>query len=533
MTRQIGIGIDSGTSGTKACAYGEDGKLIVASDVFGGYPILGDGIGSSEQELAAIKQAVFAALRDLTGRLSVLGYVSADLLAGAMAATFQMHTSVPLDENYQPVRDRVILWNNAVGGEFVKQMIFHFGLSEVIKLTNNHPTTGYSLIHTLLVKHTLDQAWQKARRVGLLNSLFGYWLTGRHVLNWNDAAGTIAFDVANNRWSPEIADWAKVPAEFWPDVIAPDGLVGEIRGIFEETGIPDGMRLYGGLGDCAAGALGCGVVTPGQACAILGTAGIFVVPTANLIVDEQGGGRVQSYNYVAGRSHLLSTNLSAGACFEQFRRLLLRLKPGEVLSDEELNRRLSFAALDAEALAVPFGNDALLIDTRIAGERTGMPGWKPNARGNWLGLTPTTTAAEVYLAMMKGVVFNQMMHAAICTDLGVAMNDITLMGGGTKSPFYAGLLAAGMKAVNPEAKVRILGAGQGGGARGMALLALKGAGVITDLAAVAADVERGEALVTTHPTQGLDMTPEMSAQYQRWIGRCYNPVVKVVDHDIF
>lgn len=522
MIRPLCVGVDGGTTATKAAAYDPAGKLIVAGDSFGGYPILGDGIGSSEQLIEQIIPAVYGALRDLTNRLFRGGYTRQDLLAGAMAATFQMHTSVPLDEQYRPVRDRVILWNNANGGDLVAMMIEQLGLEAVIRLTNNHPTPGYSLFHNLLVKRSDPDLWSKARHIGLLNSLFAFWLTGRHALNWNDAAGTLAFDVAHGCWSKEVADWSGISAEFWPEVVAPDACIGKIRGIEAETGIPDGMRLYGGLGDCAAGALGSGVVLPGQACGILGTAGIFVVPTEQLVVDLKGGGRVQSYGFVEGLSHLLSTNLSAGACIEQLRRLVLGLKPDEEVAEADLNARLSLATLDAMASEVPFGKNGVMVDTRYAGERTGEPGWNPQARGRWQGLSPSTSLGEIHLALMMGVAFQQMLHYRICVGYdGVTMDDITLMGGGTKSPFYTALLTAGLKALNPKLVVRKLGAGQGGGARGMALLAGKGAGLITDLAKVAGDVERGEPITTQHPSQGLDMVQPMADQFQRWLEECY------------
>lgn len=523
MSNPVLIGGDSGTSATKFAAYDLAGNLIVASDSFGGYPILGDGIGSSEQDIVQIWLAVKAALADLTTKLFARGYTKQDLLDGAMAATFQMHTSVPLDENFQPIRKRVILWNNAAGGDIVKQLIDHFGIYHTIELLNNHPTPGYSLIHSLLVKRYMPVAWTQVRHIGLLNSLFGLKLTGNHVLNRNDAAGTIAFDVAHDCWCREVADFTGVSTEFWPEVIAPNGLVGYIRGIEADTGIPDGVRLYSGLGDCAAGALGSGVVLPGQVCAILGTAGIFVIPTEKLIVDADGGGRVQSYGYVEGRSHLLSTNLSAGGCVEQFRRMVLMLLPDDIMSERDLNTALPLSRLDDQAMRFDFGNSELLIDTRIAGERTGQPGWNPEARGRVFGLSPSTTAGQYFLALLKGVIFQQMLHAEICSGYGVPMNKVTLMGGGSKSQFYSALLTAGLKAINPEIEVRTLASGQGGGARGMALLAGKGAGLINDLAQVAGNVVVSDPISTMHPIfHELDMVAPMAAQYRKWFKNCYS-----------
>ncbi|MFA5022145.1 MAG: FGGY family carbohydrate kinase [Patescibacteria group bacterium] len=517
-TGPVLVGVDSGTSGTKAVAYDSNGKLIIESDPIGGYAILGDGIGSSEQLTEQIWQAVKKALRDLTNKLYKMGYTRDNLLAGAMAITVQMHTSVFTDESHQPLRDRVILWNNTAGSDIVSEMIKQFGLARVIEMTNNHPAPGYSLFHSLLVKRSQPDLFQQARHVTLLNSLFGYRLTGRFCLNYNDAAGTSAFDVAKNCWSAEVADWAGIPVEFWPEVISPNELVGEIWGIEEETGIPDGMRLYGGLGDCAAGAAGCGVTKPGQVCAILGTAGIFVVPTSSLVVDTEGGGRVQSYGYINGLSHLLSTNLSAGACIEQFRRMLLRLQPGEEISETELNTRLPLSELDQLAMAVNFEKHNLIIDCRYAGERTGQNGWNPELRGRWLGLTPTTSAGDVFLGLLLGVVFQQMLHYEICLSYqGVTMNDVTLMGGGSKSLFYSRLLTAGLKAINPKVIVRPLVAGQGGGGRGMALVAGLGAGLITDLPAVAGNIERGEPINTSHPLSAQDMIDSMGVKYRRFM----------------
>ncbi len=163
MARPVLVGLDSGTTATKAVAYDPQGKLIAAGDSFGGYPILGGGIGSSEQLIEQIIPAIYAALHSLTQKLFAAHYTRDDLLAGGLAATFQMHTSVPLDEHYRPVRDRVVLWNNAHGGELVAMMIDQLGLETVVRLTNNHPTPGHSIFHTLLIQRQMADLWQKVR----------------------------------------------------------------------------------------------------------------------------------------------------------------------------------------------------------------------------------------------------------------------------------------------------------------------------------------------------------------------------------
>lgn len=497
---KVYVGGDGGTSGNKTVAVDEEGRVVVEHGPCGSYPIIALHPGWSEQRLAAIYAAETEGLAGIVNALHKAG-IGANQI-GAIATTMQMHTSAYYDEGFTPVRHNVILWNDARASDEVEEMIREFSLETVIEMVNNHPTTGYSVFHAKWLQEHEPEIWAQVRRISLLNSCFGRWTTGAEALNSNDAAGTCAYDVANGCWSETVADWSGVPIEFWPKVMFPNSIIGYTLGIEAATGIPDGIPVIAGLGDCAAGALGCGVTRPGRICGILGTAGIFVAPTDTLVRDVEGGGRVQSYNYVSGRYHTLTTNLSAGAMLEGLAQLM-----GRPLEE-----------LDCLAGIEHFETSTPLVDSRLCGERTGAPGWKPNARGAILSLgLDSMDPGRIWLAALKAIVFNQMLHFRIQLDLGVPADEIILMGGGTKSPFYTDILVAGLTATKPGVVCRKLASGQGGGARGMAILAGHGAGYISDLDEVAGNLEYG-AEIEPNPS----WVKIMKDQFTEWRACCYD-----------
>ena len=78
-----------------------------------------------------------------------------------------------------------------------------------------------------------------------------------------------------------------------------------------ELGLSTDCLVVGGAGDCAAGAVGNGIVTTGVLSTSLGTSGVVFVHSDKVKIDPDG--RVHTFCHaVRGKWHMMGVNLSGG-----------------------------------------------------------------------------------------------------------------------------------------------------------------------------------------------------------------------------
>jgi xylulokinase len=220
------------------------------------------------------------------------------------------------------------------------------------------------------------------------------------------------------------------------------------------SGLREGTPVVAGGGDQAAGAVGMGIVEPGNVSATIGTSGVVFAATSSPKVEPKG--RIHTFCHaIPGRWHVMGVTQGAGLSLRWFR--------------DQFGGGVSYDDLMKEAAGAPAGADGLLWAPYLMGERT--PHLDPNARGALVGLTAQHTRAHVVRAILEGVAFSLRDTFTIFRELGVPVKCIRLGGGGARSSLWQQIQADiyGM-AVD-------LVAAEEGAAYGAALLAGVGGGV--------------------------------------------------------
>ena len=138
--------------------------------------------------------------------------------------------------------------------------------------------------------------------------------------------------------------------------------------------------VVGGAGDCAAGAVGNGIVRPGVLSTSIGTSGVVFVHSDTPQVDPQG--RLHTFCHaVRGKWHMMGVTLAAGGSLQWFRNALC-----ETVAALAKRRKIDvYDVLTEEAAVTPPGAEGLFFLPYLAGERT--PHADPLARGAFVGLT--------------------------------------------------------------------------------------------------------------------------------------------------
>lgn len=456
------LGIDIGTSGTKALAINEQGQVL--ADAMETYPCYFPKPLWSEQDPEDWWQATIRAVHCVMERGGLSpGDVKAIGLSG------QMHGSVFLDKQDRVIR-RAILWNDQRTAAECQEMEDRVGgRKNLIKLVANPAMTGFTAPKILWLRNHEPRNFAKTAKVLLPKDEIRRRLTGEYATEVSDASGMLLLDVARRTWSKKLL--AKL--ELDPDLLAPcyesEEVTGRLtRQAAELLGLTTDCVVVGGAGDCAAGAVGNGIVQRGVLSTSIGTSGVMFVHSDEVKIDPLG--RVHTFCHaVRGKWHMMGVNLSAGGSLQWFRNELCK-------ADAERARQEGkevYDILTAEAQGVPAGSQGLFFLPYLSGERT--PHADPDARGCFVGLTLAHTRGHLIRAILEGVVYALRDSLEIIENLGVPVREIRASGGGSRSPLWRQIQADmfGRPVVTINS--------QEGPAYGVALLAAVGAGAYKDI----------------------------------------------------
>ena len=292
-------------------------------------------------------------------------------------------------------------------------------------------------------------------------------LTGEFATDVSDASGTLLLDVAKRDWSTKLLSKLELDRELFATCYESEEVTGKLtKSAARQLGLTTDCVVVGGAGDCAANAVGNGIVRKGSLASSLGTSGVMFVHSDEMQVDPQG--RLHTFCHaVRGKWHMMGVSLSAAGSLEWFVQQLCK----EIAAQG----KDPYAVLNREAAKVSHGSEGLFFLPYLAGERT--PHADPLARGSLVGLTLKHTRGHVARSIMEGVTFALRDSLAIIKEMGVPVKQIRAGGGGAKSKLWrqlqADIFGQSVYTINAEQ----------GPAFGVALLAAVGAGAYKNIGA--------------------------------------------------
>ena len=450
------LGVDVGTSGTKALLMDETGRVLATATEE--YPLHVPKPNWSEQNPEDWWRATVVSIRSVLEKSGV----SPDSVRG-LGLSGQMHGSVFLDASNRVIRP-AILWNDQRTGEECAEITERVGAERLLELVSNPALTGFTAPKILWLRKHEPENYRRVTKVLLPKDYVRFRLTGEFATEVSDASGTLLFDVRNRRWSEQVLDELEIPGEWMPRAYESPEVTGTLQPeVAQELGLRPGTPVVGGGGDQAAGAVGNGIVEAGVVSAVLGTSGVVFAYSERPETDPRG--RLHTFCHaVPGAWHQMGVMLSAGGSFRWFRDVL-----GQEEAAEAERRGVDpYEVLTERASKAPIGSEGLVFLPYLAGERTPYP--DPNARGVFVGLSLRHGKEHLVRAVLEGVAFGLRDSLEIMRDLGVPIRQIRASGGGARSPLWRQILADvfGLPVVTTNAEE--------GPAYGVALLAAVGTG---------------------------------------------------------
>lgn len=453
------LGIDIGTSGTKTLLIDQAGKVLAEANAE--YPMHQPKPGWTEQVPDDWWNAVVATVRAV---MAQSGLQPSDVKAIGLSG--QMHGSVFLDKNNKVIRP-ALLWNDQRTAAECEEITTRAGgRKSLIKMVANPALTGFQAPKILWLRNHEPKNFAKLAKVLLPKDEIRRRLTGDHVSEVSDASGTLLLDVVKRKWSSSLISKLELDSSLLPRVVESEDVTGTLTTEAAELlGLTTACKVVGGAGDCAAGAIGNGVVRAGILSTSIGTSGVMFVYSDEPQYDAAG--RLHTFCHaVRGKWHMMGVNLTSGGSLQWWIENVVQGLEG--CSPDQV-----YAEATKEAAAVIAGSGGLLFLPYLNGERT--PHADPNARGAFVGLNLTHKRAHMTRAVMEGVTFALRDSLAIIESLGVPVKEVRAGGGGSKNPTWRQMQADVFGKKITTLKV------EQGAAYGVALLAAVGDGAYKNI----------------------------------------------------
>ncbi|PUB17500.1 xylulokinase [Yoonia sediminilitoris] len=472
------LGLDLGTSGLKTILTDETGRVI--ETVEGHYPNPHPRQGWSEQDPADWITACETAFDTLAARVPA---ELADLRGIGISG--HMHGATLIDAADQVLRP-CILWNDT---RSARQAAWLDQQPDMHRITGNIVFPGFTAPKLLWLEENEPDVFAKVAKVLLPKDYLRLWLTGGHMGDMSDSAGTSWLDVGAREWSDQALATGHMRRDQMPDLCEGSAVSGQMRDALRQRwGIKAPVIVAGGAGDNAAAACGAGCFSEGQGFVSLGTSGVLLAAKDRYAPDAASA--VHTFCHaVPDRWYQMGVILAATDCLNWLSR----------------NLGQSAAELAGGLPGQISGPSDLMFLPYLSGERT--PHNNADVRGAFIGLDVAHGPADLTQAVVEGVTFALRDCLKALEGTGTKLESVIAMGGGARSRFWLQTLATTL-----NLPLQIPAGGEFGAALGAARL-----GIAAQTGAHLTDImtlpDIGE---TIDPRP--DLTDAYDARWQRYRG---------------
>ncbi|PCJ15020.1 MAG: xylulokinase [Planctomycetota bacterium] len=413
MAQALYLGLDIGTQGVKGVVIDADARPCVISRAGRPLDLIGDlPPGAAEQNPDEWWNAVVEVVRELTSSDTV----EAAAIVG-VGISGQQHGSVFVDDDDCVIR-AAKLWCDTSTADEARELTETIGRAVPVGFTASKVTW--------LARNEPDN-WQRTDGVLLPHDFINLRLTGERTMEAGDASGTGWFDV-RERCFDEAAVAAVDPqlAGKLPRLLETGEAAGTVcPAAAQQLGIPEGVLVAPGGGDNMMSAIGSGATRSGIVVMSLGTSGTVFTRCDEPVIDPEG---------------LIAPFCSSdGAwlpllCVMNCTNVTEEVKNGYFPDDPDALERLTDLAA-----AVEPGCGGVSFVPFLHGER--VPDL-PDATGTISGLRPGSFAPGViFRAALEGITANLAAGVERLKGLGVTMDSLRLVGGGSKNPLWRQMIA--------------------------------------------------------------------------------------------
>ncbi len=379
------IGIDMGTTSTKALAFMESGEVILRKS--NGYTIEHTHADWNEQDPDLIFDAVVKGINQLQAALSDKGTLQGISFSAAM------HGVIAVDADYKPLT-HCIIWADNRAANIADHLRQHWKRrgKKIFEKTGTPLHAMSPLMKIIWLRENEPEIFEKtAKFIGIKEYVFQK-LTGECVIDEQIASATGLLNIKARRWDKSALKLADISIEKLSRIV-PSVYYKRFKKSNYSGTIPidlaDDIPLVVGGSDGALANLGSGAHQSGDVVVSVGTSSAIRMLTDTPYFD----GAMRTFCYIVDADrYIVGGGTNSGAFVLQW------LKESILLNNQSFDDFYNTSTL------IPAGSDGLLFLPYILGERA--PIWNARARGIFFGLDTTHTQAHIIRAAMEGIIFH-------------------------------------------------------------------------------------------------------------------------------
>lgn len=466
MVNKYLIGVDLGTSGTKAALYHIDGKRIAESslEVPLYYPKPGVVEQNNDDFYLTAAQTVKTCLEQ--SRIDPRD-------VAAIAFDSQMAGVGSVDENYRPAT-RFDSWLDMRCQPYIEWMKKEAG-EKVTDVSGCPPTCdhGPKMLwwknecpddYKRVVKFLMPSAYVAGRMAELKGDQAFIDYTFIHFSAFSDAR--------KGCWSRELCDTFNLDMSKLPRIVEPWTVIGEVKEkSAREFGLAPGTIIAAGAGDTAANALGAGINKAGMIFDVAGTAAVLAGCTDKYVADTRHQALLTMRSVIPGLWNPLAYIGGGGIGLRWFNDQFYNVFRGK----SRVGKNRLYSKMIKEAETISPGADGLFFSPHLGGRICPS---SPDMRGAWIGFSWGHTQAHFFRAILESVAFEYAYYLQILKEMlpDLQLVEARAIGGGARSTSWNQIKADVLNV--PYQRLRR----NEFGTWGAAMIAGKAVGLIDDLA---------------------------------------------------
>ena len=478
-------GLDIGTTGCKLTVFDENGNQL--GKAYRDYPVR-RALSGHEIDISTMMESVYAVTREMASKYPDIGGIGVT----SFGETFMM-----TDEAGEPLHN-AMLYTDPRGSEECAELKEKLGADHIAEVTGLAPHEMYSISKMMWIKRHRPEIYAEAKRIHLIEDFVVWHLTGKAQIDYSLATRTMAFDIHSLGWSKEVFEAAGIDVSLMSEPVPTGTSAGTVTAAAaSRTGLRADCRIVSISHDQVAAAVGAGAFDGSVAVDGAGT-----VECLTPIYDSMPDIPVMAKGYFSVVPYVVPGSYVAYA-FSYTGGALIQWAM-ETFGKGETN----------ESMEKAYGKDeptGLLVLPHFAGAAT--PYMDTGSKGAILGLTTSTTAADIYRACMEGVVYEMRLNYEALSGSGIRFTKLHATGGGARSKVWMQMKADVLNL--PITALKTVDAGT----VGCAMLTGIAAGLFTDLADAASHMV--QEMETYVPRE------EMHVQYEKIYER-YKQVYQAV-----
>jgi gluconokinase len=378
---QYMIGIDIGTTNTKAVAFSIEGQVLGIS--VASYTAIAEQPGWHELDPLLLFNAGISVLKDLSGKLAGKGKLC------GISFSCAMHSLIAVDQRGAPMT-HAMTWADLRSQSYAQALKNTDAGKRIYRQTGTPVHAMSPLCKLLWLRDNRPELFRDASRFISIKEYIWWRLFGKYQIDHSLASATGLFDIYSFGWYAESLKLAGIGPERLSVPVSSthmeSGLLPEPAGML---GLAAGLPfIIGGSDGCLAN-LGSQAVKPGETTLTIGTSGAVRMTATAPRHDP----RERIFNYILTDRYYVcggATN-NGGGVVQWYLANFLKTQTQDL------------GVFVEEAMGVAPGSEGLVFLPYLQGERA--PIWDAGAKGVFFGIRSIHTQAHFMRAVIEGISF--------------------------------------------------------------------------------------------------------------------------------